>query len=133
MQVLKRKELKLSEILEYFKKRVGNFRSKGISHDSYEMYSFVLEEGFDLYRKPSNEPLEKDMVCCVDDEVTGNDGNEDVYPEFVIKNNLEFCCSGEIFVDVILSVCSQVENPSIENFIDAINFYNEHDNYLDIS
>jgi len=68
----------------------------------------------------------------VDDSVTGNDDNEDVYPEFVAKNGLEFCCSGEILIDVVVSVFEQTKTPSIDNFVDALNYYNEHDNFLEI-
>jgi len=124
MQIPKRAPLKLSELLE-------QFQQKGISDDVYKMYA--LGESFDLYREPSDEPLTKDTICYVDDGVTGDENNEDVYPEFVAKNGLEFCLSGEIFIDVLLSVFEQTKTPSIKNLVDALNYYNEHDNYLDIS
>jgi len=45
MQILKRTEQKLSDVLKAIK-------SEGVIDDVYEMYS--IGEGFDLYRKPSN-------------------------------------------------------------------------------
>jgi|GEM_PF-2826195 len=124
MQIPKRIPLKLSEFLT-------EFQQKGIPEELYEMYK--LGEGFDFYREPSEEPLTKDTFCYADDSVTGDENNEDVYPEFVQKNGLEFCLSGEIFIDVLLSVFEQTSTPIIKNLVDAINHYNEYDNYLELN
>jgi len=121
MQALKRTEQKLSDILETIKNR-------GNPDDVHEMYR--IGENFDLYRKPSNEPLTKDMACYIDDSVTGNDNNGDVYPEFIESNGLEFCYSGERFIDVVLSVFDQTENPGIDDFVEALNYYAENDDFL---
>jgi len=123
MQIPKKIPLKLSELFETFQKNSN-------TEDRFEMYK--LGETFDIYRKPSNESLTKDTICYVDDSVTGSENNEDIYPEFVAKNGLEFCLSGEIFIDVFLSVMEQTKKPSIDNFVDAINYYNKHDDFLDI-
>jgi len=113
----------LSELLEIFRKN-------GVYEDVSEMYR--LGETFDLYRKPSDEPMTKDEIVYLDHSVTGDQNNEDVYPEFVAKNGLECCCSGEILIDVVLSVFEQTKTPSIDNFVDALKYYNEHDDFLEI-
>jgi len=123
MQIEKRKKLTMLELL-------GLFKKENIPSDVYEMYK--LGESFDLYREPSDEPITKDMVCWVDDGVTGDDNNEDVYPEFSKNNELEFFYSGERFIDVILSVVEQVEDPDIDIFIKALNYYDDTDDFLDI-
>jgi len=110
-------------LLEYFRQNAN-------VDNLHEMYQ--IGENFDLYRESSDEILEKDTIVYVNDSVTGNENNEDVYPEFITKNGLEFCCSGEIFIDVLLSVLEQTKNPSINNLVSAINYYNEHDTYLEI-
>jgi len=123
MQIPKQIPLKLSKLLEIFQKNE-------FYEDISEMYQ--LGENFDLYRESADEILEKDTIVYVDDSFTGDKNNEDVYPEFVVKNGLEFCCSGEIFIDVVLSVFGQTKTPSIDNFVNALNYYNKHDVFLDI-
>ena len=41
-------------------------------------------------------------------------------------------CSGEQFEDVIGSMLSQKINASTEDFILGINYYREHDDFLDL-
>jgi len=119
----KRKKLIMSDFLEIFMK-------EKISDDINKMQD--LGASFGLYRKPSDDLITKDMACWVDDAMTANDDDEDVYPEFSKNNELEFFYSGERFVDVILSVLYQVKNPSIDTLIKALNYYDDTDDFLDI-
>jgi len=123
MQIEKRKQLTMSDFLDSFMKA-------GVKADVSDIYR--LRASFDLYRKPSDDPITKDMMCWADDCVTGNDDNEDVYPEFSRNNGLEFFYSGELFIDVILSVLDQVEDPGTDTLIKALNYYDDNDDFLDI-
>jgi len=123
MQIEKRKKLTMSDFLEIFMK-------EKVSDDVNQMQD--LGVSFGLYRKPSDAPITKDMMCWADDGVTANDDDEDVYPEFSINNGLEFFYSGERFVDVVLSVLYQAKNPSIDTLIKALNYYDDTDDFLDI-
>lgn len=60
----------------------------------------------------------------------GDDGKE-IYPSFVLKKKLYFLYSGEQFADVIDSVMEQKPSATTKDFIKALNYYSEYDDFLD--
>lgn len=115
MQIIMKSYVKLSDLIVAIK-------NTGSNQDSY----------FCLYSKNSMEPLASSSVCFIDEYPTGEEGGEDVFPEDVVNNDLELCYYSEQFVDVINNVVSQVNGPPISVFIDALNYYMDNDDFLDI-
>ncbi|TDN51106.1 MULTISPECIES: DUF7716 domain-containing protein [Buttiauxella] len=113
MQVIMKSYVKLSDLIIAIK-------NTNFNQGSY----------FCLYSKDSMEPLASSSVCFVD-EYPKERGGEDVFPEDVVNNDLELCYYGEQFVDVINNVVSQVNDPPISVFIDALNYYMDNDDFLD--
>lgn len=119
----KRIKYNLSEIIEYFIER-------GVSDEDIDYIGLTMN----LYSTNTDAPLKPDTICYIDDRIffdeEADDGVEH-YPDFVVKNHLEFCYDGQQFLDVLSSVFMQLKNPSIQNCVDALNYYNERDDFLD--
>jgi hypothetical protein len=95
------------------------------------MNNAEINENFCVYLKDSDASLSLDLKCYIDLYPTGDENNEDVFSEFVIKNNLELAYYGEQFIDVINNVRHQKKNAKIEDFVKALNYYSENDTFLD--
>lgn len=55
-----------------------------------------------------------------------------VYPDFVRKNGLVLVYYGQQFADVIDNVIDQRPNADIKDFVKALNFFMERDDFLDL-
>lgn len=60
-----------------------------------------------------------------------DENDNDVYPQDAASTGLFCIYSGEQFADVILSVMEQKPSASDRDFIDALNYYLENDDFLD--
>ena len=119
----KRIKYQLSEIIDYFIKR-------GVSDDDV----FDIGQTMNLYSTDTERPLEPDLICYIDDETYfDEEADDDVehYPDFVVKNHLELLYYGQLFLDILSSVFMQLQKPTVQNCIDALNYYDNHDDYLD--
>lgn len=84
-----------------------------------------------LYSSGDADRIRSDVVCYLDDyPCVIND--EDKYSAFVSSNSLYLLYYGEPFKDVVLNVLSQDPQASIGKIIEALNYYMENDNFLDI-
>lgn len=57
--------------------------------------------------------------------------DKEVYPQDVVSAGFSYIYSGEQFADVIISVMEQKASASNQDFIDALNYYLENDDFLD--
>lgn len=71
-----------------------------------------------------------DTICYLDDYPDVDDNDQEIYTDFIVENNLVMFYSGEQFEDVISNMLSQKMDASIEEFISAINYYREHDDFI---
>jgi len=58
--------------------------------------------------------------------------DEEIYPPVVQERKLSYLYSGEQFADVILSVIDQKKSASIDEYIKALNYYSEYDDFLEL-
>ena len=58
--------------------------------------------------------------------------SNEVYPHEVISSGLSYIYSGEQFTDVIISVMEQKTSASNKDYIDALNYYLDNDDFLDL-
>lgn len=56
---------------------------------------------------------------------TIDDNDEEVYPDFVRDKSLDLFYYGQQFEDVLMSVFDQKETASINDYINALNYYME--------
>lgn len=68
----------------------------------------------------------------VDENVFVTDDDEEVYPAAVVARKLRFAYSAHNFQDVVDLAVKQKPGVSDERIIEALNYYSEHDDFLDM-
>jgi hypothetical protein len=86
---------------------------------------------FCVYMKTYVDKLLPNQECWLDSPPDGDENDDDVYPDFVVKNKLEFVYKGDQFEDVVMNVLHQKPTATIVDFIDALNYYRQNDTFLD--
>lgn len=74
--------------------------------------------------------LDLETVCYLDNGPKIIDG-EEVFPDFVNENRLDILCSGDVFMDVYDDLDERYPNFTKVQFIDALNYYMDNDNYIE--
>jgi len=72
------------------------------------------------------------MLVYIGDTVQATDEGEEIYPKEVIKK-FSFLYSCENFQAVIDLATSQDSQVSHEKLIECLNYYSDHDDFLDIA
>jgi len=99
--------------------------SKDIEKNGFKNTNFCL------YTNEDEEIASSDLICYLDLNPSITDDDEEVYPDFVINESLEFFYDGQQFEDVLMNVLHQKKQASIDDFILGLNYYMEHDTFLD--
>lgn len=110
-----RKPYRLQEIIEIV--------SKNIANDEFSDSDYCLYSNEDIARP--------EQLCYIDLYPTINDNGEEVYPDFVKDKSLEIFYYGQQFEDVLMSAFNQKCSASIDDYIDALNYYMENDTFMD--
>lgn len=58
--------------------------------------------------------------------------DQEVYPLEVTARRLWLLYAGDQFTDVVHVADNQVQNPSLQQIVDALRYYHEHDTFLDL-
>lgn len=101
-----------------------------------ELITYVKEKAdrsisYDIYTKNGDDFSEKEIVF-VDSTIQVDDNDKEVYPPEVIKNSLQYAYSGDQFQDVIDLAIRQKPTATTLEIINALNYYSEHDDFLDM-
>ena len=85
-----------------------------------------------LYSTDAADRIRADLVCYLDDypDVIND---KDHYSTFVTTKNLHLLYYGEQFKDVMVNALTQKPQASIGEIIEALNYYMENDDFLDIN
>ena len=88
------------------------------------------DRDFCLYSREHKKVVTAELVFYVDDfpDITYDD--EEVYPDFVVNEGLEFYCSGELLEGIIQNVLHQKSQPSMKDFITQLNYYMKNDAFI---
>ena len=106
----KHQELSLEQIIEQV--RVDEFPSDDFCLYGKEYGELALDR---LYRV-SNYP---DVV-----------EDRDIYPADVVEQDLQLVYYGEQLIDVLSVALEEKPEASHQDLIDALNYYNQHDNFM---
>ena len=74
--------------------------------------------------------LDLETVCYLDNGPKIMDGKE-VFPDFVNENGLDILSSGDVFMDVYDDLDERYPNFTKNQFIDALNYYMDNDDYIE--
>ncbi len=74
--------------------------------------------------------LDLETICYLDNGPKIIDRKE-VFPDFVIENGLDILCSGDVFMDVYDDLDERYPNFTKDQFIDALNYYMDNDDYIE--
>ena len=106
----------LSKIIEIISKEI---KEGGFTDENYCLYA-------------CDETLKPELICYLDVYPIVSDNEEEVYPDFIIKESLNLLYYGEQFEDVIMNVLEQKNNPIIDDYILALNYYSKYDTFKDL-
>ena len=56
--------------------------------------------------------------------------NRDVYPTDVVERDLQLVYYGEQLLDVLSVALEEKPEASLQDLVDALNYYNQHDNFM---
>ncbi len=87
------------------------------------------DEDYCLYSKKVN--FQPDQICFIDKYPEINEDDEEVFPNFVVENDLELFYYGQQFEDVLFNVMEQKEDPSENDFLRALEFFLDNDSFME--
>ena len=106
----KHQELSLEQIME--KVRVNEYYS----------------DDFCLYAKEYGELRLNSLYWVSDYPDVVED--RDIYPADVVEQDLQLVYYGEQLLDVLTVVLEEKPDTSLQDLVDALNYYNQHDNFM---
>ena len=56
--------------------------------------------------------------------------DRDVYPTEVVEQDLQLVYYGEQLIDVLTVALEEKPDASLQDLVDALNYYNQHDNFM---
>ena len=112
-----RKPYQLWQIIDVFSKEI---KEKGFTNTD-----------FNLYVKQDEDIAKPNLTCYMELGITVTDDDEEIYPDFVVKENLELFYDGAQFEDVLMNTLHQKKTATIDDFVSGLNYYMEHDSFKD--
>ncbi len=88
----------------------------------------LVSDDFCLYGKEDGE-LELARLYWVSDYPDLVE-DRDVYPADVAEQDLQLVYYGEQLIDVLTVALEEKPDASLQDLVDALNYYNQHDNFM---
>jgi hypothetical protein len=110
-----RKPYQLQQIIEVI--------SKDIHKTGFTNTNFCLYANEDI--------LKPELICYLESSPTISDDDEEIYPNFIIKESLNLLYYGQQFEDVLMNVFEQKNDAVIDDYILALDYYSKHDTFKD--
>jgi len=97
------------------------------SQDELDMYVLYVYSDFEI--------VTADTVFYLDGYCEVDDADNEIYPPFVVKNNLLSYFHGDIASDIIANTRHQLKPkiPNADDYIKNFNYYNKHDCFVDFA
>lgn len=96
----------------------------------YDENGEIPDDGWAVYYKDTSK-IENNTECCITDWVTVTDDDEEIFPALAALNDMYSYVTDEIIVDVITAYMIKNSRPSVEQLIDAVNYYLENDCFIE--
>jgi hypothetical protein len=85
---------------------------------------------FCVYIAPGDAAIRLDSPCVIESFPLIDDDDQEIYPDYVLQQGLEFCFSDALLEDVIMSALLHKPTASNEELLAAIDYYAEHDCFM---
>lgn len=85
-----------------------------------------------VYGKGSSDQATLETDCVIDEYSEITDDDEEIFPERITQNDLEFWFTDELLEDVTFNALKQKTSVTNEEILKAIKYYNEHDSFMDL-
>ncbi|WP_223526299.1 hypothetical protein [Pseudomonas sp. BF-B-26] len=85
-----------------------------------------------VYGKGSSDQATLETDCVIDEYSEITDDDEEIFPESITQNNLEFWFTDELLEDVTFNALKQKKSATNEEILKAIKHYNERDSFMDL-
>ncbi|OFM86097.1 hypothetical protein HMPREF2660_06150 [Weeksella sp. HMSC059D05] len=95
--------------------------------------NLTIGEQICVYTKPNVDEFVLGQEYWIDDYPDIDDDDNEVFPSGVIGNHLVYLYSGQQFADVIGNVSEQKATATLSDYVAALNYYNQHDTFMDFS
>lgn len=116
----KNKEYNFYEVIDELRKKCINYGKEILYKD----------DNWCVYSKEDN--IHLNSRCYIDEYPEIDDNTyEERLPRFIIENELELVYRDELLQDVVVSALSRKKNVSNEELMDAVNFYDDNDSFLE--
>lgn len=89
------------------------------------------DDNFCLYGSDSDDDLIIDNKYFISD-YPKVENDKEIYPLPIQQKKFSYIYSGEQFADVISSISDQKSSATIDEYVRALNYYLEHDDFLDL-
>lgn len=83
-----------------------------------------------VYGKGSSDQATLETDCVLDESSEITDDDEEIFPKYIIQNNLEFWFTDELLEDVTFNALKQKISATNEEILIAIKHYNERDSFM---
>lgn len=110
-----------------FRRIIDDIRRKMLNDSEYYLHH---PNGWCIYS--ADEKLTLDSVCYIEDYASVTEDDEEVFPDFVLENGLEFAYTRQLLEDVIGSALYQNEFADNNLIFRALEYYDEYDDFMDI-
>lgn len=122
-----REPYRISELIEIVTKDYWVINNSNSKHCCPNTGLYDL----DIYTCKYEESVYADLVCYLEQPPDFDERDWEIFLDFVTEEGLVFLYLGENFETVIECAFNQKKQPSMEEFIDALNYYRDHDSFLD--
>ncbi len=97
------------------------------------LMGFFDDESYCIYGSDGLNSPDINSICYVGDYPDFDDDDEEIFPDYVREKGLQLLFRDELIQDVFINLRSQSFSGDVSVFMDAINYYNENDNFMRIN
>lgn len=85
-----------------------------------------------VYGKGSSDQATLETDCVIDEYSEITDDDEEIFPERITQNDLEFWFTDELLEDVTFNALKQKTSVTNEEILKTIKYYNARDSFMDL-
>lgn len=85
-----------------------------------------------IYGKGSSDDATLETLCVIGEYPEITDDDEEVFPDYILAESLEFWFRDELLEDVVINAVERDPLISNDKILEAVKYYNQNDDFMDI-